>query len=109
MKPFRAAVTMMWALMMMVSISSCRVNNDFPVDPTPDPSQLSDYTIIFYGHGGGNLDAGLYYNLRQFYQGKVESYEHVSIVSQYKFSTAKNLVKTKFFTEEYWDYHFGSR
>lgn len=109
MKPFRAVLRVTWALMMMVSISSCRVNNDFPVDPTPDPSQLSDYTIIYYGHGGGNLDAGLFYNLRQFYQGKAESYEHVSIVSQYKFSTAENLVEKKFFTEEYRDYHFGSR
>ena len=46
-KSLLTAVAMMWALMMMVSISSCRVNNDFPVDPTPDPSQLSDYTIIY--------------------------------------------------------------
>lgn len=34
-------------------------NDDNPVINPDEPQQpLADYTIIYYGHGGGNLDFG---------------------------------------------------
>lgn len=99
----------------LVTMTSCTDTEDNPVVPTPtpdeepDPSQLSDYTILFYGHGGGNLDGLLLNNIKQFYQGKPESYEHVRIVSQYKYSTALNLINRPLYSDNYWNDYFGRR
>jgi len=57
----------------------------------PDPTPKADYTILFYGTGGRNLDYPILLNMIQFYQGKAESYERVNIAAQYKFSAAENM------------------
>ena len=57
------------------------------------PTPKADYTILFYGTGGGDLDFNIIQNMVQFFQGKAESYERVNIAAQYKFSTAENIIE----------------
>ena len=60
--------------------------------PTPNPTEdLVDYTIIFYGQGGENLDAGIMNNINQFFSADASSFKKVNVVGQFKFSTAENL------------------
>jgi len=67
-------------------------NDDNPViNPDEPQQQLADYTIIYYGHGGGNLDMNLLRNIKQFFQSDTESRKNVSICAQYKYSTLKNI------------------
>ena len=75
------------------SFTSCSPDNDDnPVIAPDEPQQqLADYTIIFYGHGGGNLDVDLLRNINQFYLSDTESRKNVNICAQYKFSTLKGL------------------
>jgi len=62
---------------------------------TPDqPEQVADYTVIYYGHGGGNLDLSLLNNLKQFTQADAKSYDNVNICVQYKYSTLKSMMET---------------
>ena len=77
-----------------MSLTSCSVEDNpaVPQDPAePQDPALADVTIMYYGHGGGNLD--LYYidNLRHLYQAEASSYENVKIAVEYKFSTTDNL------------------
>ena len=73
-------------------VTSCSSDNDDnPVTDPDEPQQLADYTIIYYGHGGGNLDFWLLQNIEQFYQSATESRRNVSICAQYKFSILKNM------------------
>ncbi|MBR4325652.1 MAG: hypothetical protein IKP73_09025 [Bacteroidales bacterium] len=65
-----------------------------PVSSTPEPKpepELADYAILFYGHGGRNLDDAILHNIDQFYNAYKSSYEKVKVVVQYKFSTAEHL------------------
>ena len=73
--------------------TSCSSDNDDSPVIMPDVPQqeLSDYTIICYGHGGGNLDFWLLQNIAQFYQSDTESRKNVNICVQYKFSTLKGM------------------
>ena len=71
-------------------VTSCSSDDD-PVANPNEPQQLADYTIIYYGHGGGNLDYWLLQNIAQFYQSDPESRKNVSICAQYKFSTLKGM------------------
>lgn len=67
-------------------------NDDNPViNPDEPQQQLADYTIIFYGHGGSNLDAFLMDNIAQFFKADADHRRNVSICAQYKFSTLENL------------------
>lgn len=80
---------------MALSIASCSDNDDNPVtpqDPDKPSSELADYTIIFYGHGGRNLDEPILGNIAQFYMGQESSYGKVKIAVQYKYSTTENLL-----------------
>ncbi len=61
-----------------------------PVNPDPEPKELPEYTILFYGHGGGNLDMPILDNVNQFFYAKPESFKKVNIAVQYKFSTAES-------------------
>ncbi len=72
--------------------TSCSSDDDNPVINPDEPQQpLADYTIIYYGHGGGNLDLYLLKNIGQFFQSDTESRKNVSICVQYKFSTLKGI------------------
>ena len=66
-------------------------NHDNPATDPDEPQQLADYTIIYYGHGGGNLDAFLMDNIAQFFKADADHRRNVSICAQYKFSTLENL------------------
>ena len=87
----------LWMLLvpMALGIASCSDNDDNPVTP-PEPdkpaTELADYAILFYGHGGGNLDEAILTNIAQFYMADEESYEKVKIAVQYKYSSVENLL-----------------
>ena len=76
-----------------ITITSCTNdigNGDNPVlNPDPDEQMeedLADATIMWYGHGGGNVDAAVMDDFRQFYKAKTESFKRVNVVAQYKVS-----------------------
>lgn len=81
---------------MTTVLTSCSDSSDNPV-PTTEPESLADYTVIFYGHGGSNLDSMIMANLQQFTKSKRENYERVNIVVQHKFSTSHQLFMRLFF------------
>lgn len=72
--------------------TACSDNDDKtnPVNPTKEPV---NYTIIFYGQGGEDLDKGIMENISQFFLADASSYQKVNIVGQYKFSTPENLIE----------------
>ena len=83
----------MLALPMLLGLASCSVSEtDNPVITPDEPQQqLADYTIIWYGHGGGNLDFFLMQNVAQLYMADEESYKNVSICTQYKYSSLESM------------------
>lgn len=85
----RAALLL--ALPMLLALASCSDNDDNPAVPDEPEPQLADYTIIYYGHGGGNLDMGLLENIMQMYMADEESYKNVSICTQYKYSSLESM------------------
>ena len=92
-KSIRRELWILLALPMLLGLASCMSDNDDnPVIIPDEPQQqLADYTIIYYGHGGGNLDYWLLQDIGQFYLSDTESRRNVSICAQYKFSTLKGL------------------
>ena len=73
---------------MLTACSSDNDDNPTPVNPT---QESVDYTIIFYGQGGENLDIGIANNINQFFLGEAASYKKVNVVGQFKYSTIENL------------------
>ena len=71
--------------MTMAVFTACTSENDNPVLP-PEPEQLAEATIIWYGTGGGNVDQYILENFRTFYLAKAGSYDRVNVVAQYKTS-----------------------
>ena len=47
----------------MALLMSCSDNDDAP---DHEGSAVAECTVIFYGNGGGNLDADMHENLRQY-------------------------------------------
>ena len=91
---FNAFLALAMVITAGMTLTSCSVSDNpaVPQDPAePQDPALADVTIMYYGHGGGNLD--LYYidNLRHLYQAEASSYENVKIAIEYKFSTTDNL------------------
>ena len=75
-------------LILPLLMTSCKKDKDdepekpTPVNPKPEPepnpennpeTEVADYTIIFYGHGGGNLDCAILDNISQFYEADAEA------------------------------------
>lgn len=61
-------------------------------EPEPNPvAEMPEYTILFYGHGGGNLDGGIMDNIEQFFYAESSNLKKVNVAVQYKFSTAEDL------------------
>lgn len=89
-KSFLIALTVMCAMNMTV-LTSCSINDTPVVSPDPQPENLADVTVIFYGLGGGNLDPYIITNLCQFYGAATSSYDNVKIAMQYKFSSKENI------------------
>lgn len=74
------------------------ITPDEPTDepiPTPEnqtlPLEKSEYTIIFYGHGGGDLDASILSNVNDLFLCNKKSYDKVHAVVQYKMSGTDGL------------------
>ena len=78
--------------MTTVVFTACTDNDDNPVFPDY-PTAQAEYTILFYGYGGSNLDDDIFQNMMDFYNGQAESYKKVKIACQYKYSSAENLQK----------------
>ena len=55
--------------------------------PTPTPSAKADYTILYYGIGGGNLDIGDEDTIKNMAQALDGENCNVRIVTQYKYSS----------------------
>ena len=81
-----AAVLCCWVTTTM--FTACNIDNvDNPVNPTIDPEEeLADATILWYGTGGGNVDAAILEDFHRFYKAKPESFDRVNVVAQYKTS-----------------------
>lgn len=77
--------TTIMLLMIMPVMTSCTEDDDNPVTPL-EQEELADATILWYGAGGGNADAGIMGDFHQFYNAKPESFDRVNIVAQYKVS-----------------------
>ena len=92
-----AAITLMMTMPMLTSCTSD--NNDNPVTP-PEQEPTTEYTIMYYGHGGGNLDNDLRLMISDFYKANYDAFKKVNVVAQYKFSTTNNLNKRDVFTKE---------
>lgn len=75
----------------LIALSACSSDDNPAVKPGGDEQQLADYTIMWYGHGGGNLDMSLMGNIMDFYFADEESYKNVNICAQYKFSSLENM------------------
>jgi hypothetical protein len=74
--------------MISAVFTACNIDNvDNPVNPTVDPEEeLADATILWYGCGGGNVDAAILDDFHKFYKAKPESFDRVNVVAQYKTS-----------------------
>ncbi|MBQ8711824.1 MAG: hypothetical protein IJ551_03235 [Prevotella sp.] len=56
MKKLTARLWMLTALPMLLGLASCAEHDNPVTNPVePQPQALADYTIIWYGNGGGNL------------------------------------------------------
>ena len=85
MKKHPMLATAITLLMTMPVMTSCTEDDDNPVTPL-EQEELADATILWYGAGGGNVDAGIMGDFHQFYSAKRESFDRVNIVAQYKVS-----------------------
>ena len=71
--------------------TSCTVDNsDNPVNPT-NLDEPAAYTILYYGHGGGNREYYYLNKIADFYNASPDALKRVNVVLQYKFSTTDNL------------------
>lgn len=96
----------LFCAMTTMLFTGCSSDNDD--NPTTDPTKESvDYTVIFYGQGGENLDMQIMDNISQFFLADASSYKKVNVVGQYKFSTAENLMENSL-SEDYAS-KFGSK
>ena len=55
--------------------------------PTPTPSAKADYTILYYGIGGGNLDIGDEDTIKNMAQALDGENCNIRIITQYKYSS----------------------
>ena len=72
--------------MTTVLFASCSSEDRPSATPDAEPSSLADVTIMYYGHGGGNLDIHYMGNIRGMYKAAASSYKNVKIAVEYKFS-----------------------
>ena len=78
-------------LMTMTTVFTACTNDDNPVNPPEPEKELAEYTIMYYGHGGGNREYYYLSKIGDFYHAGEEAYKHANVVVQYKFSTAENM------------------
>ena len=88
-------------------LTSCtNDSNDNPA-PQPESEQLAEYTILYYAHGGGDLDYLVLPMIADFYKANPDAYKKVNVVVQYKFSNANDIIGLRdslhVFSENYGD------
>lgn len=88
MKKILMTLAVVFCSTMIMMVQTACTNEDNPVPPSPEPEDLADATILWYGTGSGNVDAEIIWNFHQFYSAKPETFDHVNIVAQYKASVS---------------------
>ena len=81
--------------MTMTVFTACSENSDNPA-PQPESEQLAEYTILYYAHGGGDLDKYALQMIADFYKANPDAYKKVNVVVQYKFSKPQNITELKY-------------
>ena len=71
------------AVATLTLFTACTADNDNPVSPTPS-EELAEYTILFYGYGGENLDKFILNNIIDLSNGDSASYKKVKAACQYR-------------------------
>lgn len=85
-------VAVVCSVMISTVFTACtNENDDNPVTPPEPEKELAEYTIMYYGHGGGNREYFYLSKIGDFYHAGDEAYKHANVVVQYKFSTAENM------------------
>ena len=82
------AVDLFCTILVSVLFTSCLVDNPVttPESNSGQQTDAADVTIMYYAHGGGNLDKDVIGNLRQMYDVDYSSYKNVKVAIEYKFS-----------------------
>ena len=78
------------AIATLTLFTACTADNDNPVSPTPS-KELAEYTILYYGYGGGDLDEALLEKQFDMFKGNPDSYKKVKVACQYRFSSVESL------------------
>ena len=85
------AAVLCCAMISTVFTACSNDSDDNPVTPPEPEKELAEYTIMYYGHGGGNREYYYLSKIGDFYHAGEEAYKHANVVVQYKFSTAENM------------------
>ena len=76
---------------MTTAVFTACTNDDDPEPAPSEPEDLAEYTILYYGLGGEDLDYLVLYS--QFYQADPETFKKVNVVVQFKYSSTEHLKK----------------
>jgi hypothetical protein len=91
-KYFMTLAAVLSCTMTMTVFTACTNDNiDNPMSQSEPEKELAEYTIMYYGHGGGNREYYYLSKIGDFYHAGEEAYKHANVVVQYKFSTAENM------------------
>jgi hypothetical protein len=100
----KTAVALFCTIFVSVLFTSCFGFDDPVATPEYNPvikpesdsgqqTDVADVTIMYFAHGGGNLDEAMIKNMRGMYKAESSSYENVKIAIEYKFSAENCLPK----------------
>ena len=95
----RKFIYLMATAIMALGFTACDNSDDNPTQQ-PDPEELAEYTIIYYGHGGGNRDSLYVEKIGDLYKANPNAFKKVNAVVQFKYSTKENLEEQKFTAED---------
>ena len=74
--------------MTMTVFTACSENSDNPA-PQPESEQLAEYTILYYAHGGGDLDKYALQMIADFYKANPDAYKKVNVLCSTNSRTPK--------------------
>ena len=85
--------------MAMLVLAACTSNDDNPATP-PEPEPTAEYTIMYYGYGGGNLDNIFLQMINEVYKASPDVFKKVNVVGQYKYSPTENMLEQNYWSKE---------